>query len=100
MNAKLHKCGRLGSEGVDHIVGQMSQSSTISNGLANLSIGNSAYVGDDEDEDPDDAVTQPAPKKKGKAQKRREKAEKAHLERLEKQVRVSALKEFRSNSMK
>ena len=79
-------------------MGQMSQSNTISNGLANLSLGgNSAYVGDDEDEDPDSAIvgghgrtdSQSQPKKKGKAQRRREKAERAHLERLEKQVRLS-----------
>lgn len=83
-------------EGGDHGGCQMSQSQTISNGLANLSIGNSAYVGDDEDEDPDSAIihgsgSQSQPKKKGggKAQRRREKAERAHLERLEKQKQQS-----------
>ena len=62
---------------------------------------NSEYVGDDEDEDATGnersrvnsasngiAAAGGGQKKKGKAQRRREKAEKAHQERLEKQVKA------------
>ena len=61
---------------------------------ASQSLNNSEYVGDDEDDDAQcnggsragSFSYQQQKKKGGKAQKRREKAEKAHQERLEKQV--------------